>query len=45
MKPRRTGDADSLVADITLAKKILNFQPERNMVDILKTAYSWHSNG
>ena len=45
MKPRRTGDADSLVADITLAKNILNFQPERNMVDILKTAYNWHSNG
>ena len=45
MKPRRTGDADSLGADISLAKKILNFQPERNMVDILKTAYNWHSNG
>ena len=42
VNPRRSGDADSLVADITLAKNVLNYSPKYNMFDILKTAYKWH---
>ena len=42
VNPRRSGDADSLVADITLAKNVLNYRPKYNMFDILKTAYKWH---
>lgn len=41
--PRRSGDADSLVADTTIAKKVLNYSPKYDIVDILKTAYEWHN--
>lgn len=40
---RRQGDADSLVADITLAEKVLNYQPKHDIMYILKTAYDWHN--
>ena len=40
--PRREGDPASLVADITLAKKILNYQPKHDIISILQTAYNWH---
>ncbi len=40
--PRREGDPDILVADITLAKKILNYQPKHDIISILQTAYNWH---
>lgn len=43
IKPRRTGDAPSLVADINLAKKVLNFSPKHDIVSILKTAYAWEN--
>lgn len=39
---RRQGDPDSLVADINLAQKVLNFKPRYDMMDILQTAYDWH---
>jgi len=40
--PRRDGDPARLVADITLAKKILNYQPKHDIMFILQTAYNWH---
>jgi len=40
--PRREGDPDVLVADISLAKKILNYQPKHDIMSILQTAYNWH---
>ena len=40
--PRRQGDPDSLVADIKLAQKVLNFKPRYDIMDILQTAYDWH---
>jgi len=39
---RRPGDPSRLVADITLAKKVLNFEPKLDIISILKTAYDWH---
>ena len=40
--PRRDGDPDSLVTDISLAKKILNYRPKHDIMTILQTAYNWH---
>jgi len=40
--PRRIGDPDMLVADITLAKKILTYTPKHDIISILQTAYNWH---
>ena len=40
---RRVGDPDSLVADITKSKTILNFSPKHNLKSILKTAYDWQT--
>jgi UDP-glucose-4-epimerase GalE len=40
--PRRDGDPESLIADSTLAKKILTFNPNFDIVDIIQTAYHWH---
>jgi len=42
VKARRQGDPDQLVADITLAQKVLNYQPKHDILSILKTAYEWH---
>lgn len=42
VKARREGDPDRLVADITLAQKVLNYQPKHDIISILKTAYEWH---
>lgn len=39
---RRPGDPDLLVADISLAKKILTYQPKHDIISIINTAYSWH---
>jgi len=39
--PRRPGDPSRLVADITLAKKVLNFEPKHDIISILKTANEW----
>ena len=41
---RRKGDPDSLVADVSLAKKVLGFDPKHNIDSILKSAYDWHKN-
>jgi UDP-glucose-4-epimerase GalE len=41
INPRRSGDSPSLIADITLAEKVLNFKPKHDIVTILKTAYEW----
>lgn len=40
LNPRR-GDPDCLVADISLAKNMLNYQPKYDIVKILETAYEW----
>jgi len=40
--PRRQGDPDCLVADITLAQKLLNYQPKHDILSIIKTAYEWN---
>lgn len=37
----RSGDPDSLVADITLAQKDLNYRPKHDILSILQTAYEW----
>ena len=42
VKARRKGDPDQLVADITLAQKVLDYQPKHDIISILKTAYEWH---
>lgn len=39
--PRRSGDADSLVADVSLAKELLQYRPKHDMISMLKTAYNW----
>jgi UDP-glucose 4-epimerase len=41
---RRKGDPDSLVADVSLVKKVLGFDPKHNIDSILKSAYDWHKN-
>lgn len=43
LNPRRSGDASSLVADITLASEVLQYQPKHDIVSIIKTAYDWHN--
>lgn len=45
MEPRRAGDPAVLVADATLAKQELNWQPEfADLNDIVKTAWDWEVN-
>ena len=39
--PRREGDPNFLVADISLAKELLNYEPKHNIESIIKTAYAW----
>lgn len=43
VQPRRAGDADSLIADISLAKEVLNYQPKYDIMAILETAYDWQT--
>ena len=38
----RNGDPAILVADSSLAKTVLKFEPKHDIVSILKTAYEWH---
>lgn len=38
---KRAGDPDKLVADITLAKKLLKFIPKHDILSIIKSAYEW----
>lgn len=39
--PRRPGDPPYLVSNISLAEKVLNYQPKHDILSILKTAYEW----
>jgi UDP-glucose 4-epimerase len=39
---RRSGDPDCLVADISRARKLLNYSPKHNLKSIIETAYEWH---
>jgi UDP-arabinose 4-epimerase len=42
--PRRAGDPPSLIADSSLAKKMLEFRPRwSNLQTIVDTAWRWHS--
>lgn len=40
--PRRIGDPASLVADISKAKKVLNWEPHYNIEEILQSAILWN---
>ena len=45
MEPRRAGDPAVLVADATLARQELNWQPKfADLKDIVKTAWDWEIN-
>jgi len=45
IEPRRAGDPAVLVADATLAKEELNWQPKfADLNDIVKTAWDWEIN-
>ena len=39
---RRPGDPAMLIADSSKARKILNWNPQYNLYDIIKTAWNWH---
>jgi len=39
--PRREGDPSRLVADITLAKELLNYEPQHKIDSIIKSAHEW----
>lgn len=41
--PPRQGDAASLVADISLAQKVLGWTPKRSFLDIISSAASWET--
>lgn len=42
--PRRPGDPDSLIADISRAKQILQYNPvNSDLENIIETAWNWHS--
>ena len=41
---RRAGDPAILVADNTKAKKVLGWQPQFGLEDIMRTAWNWHRN-
>jgi len=42
VKPRRAGDPDSLIADISFAKSLLKYRPKHDILSIIKTAYEWN---
>jgi len=42
---KRKGDPSSLVADISKARKILNYRPDYGIIEIIRTAFNWHKNG
>ncbi|NMB80461.1 MAG: UDP-glucose 4-epimerase GalE [Ignavibacteria bacterium] len=42
--PRRPGDPDVLVADFNKAKKLLNWEPDFSIEEIISTAWNWHKN-
>jgi UDP-glucose 4-epimerase len=42
--PRREGDSPALVADNTLARRMIGWSPRHDLRSIIETAYDWHSN-
>ncbi|MBI1273744.1 MAG: UDP-glucose 4-epimerase GalE [Alphaproteobacteria bacterium] len=40
--PRREGDPPQLVADAALARRLLGWQPERGLTEIVQSALAWH---
>jgi UDP-glucose 4-epimerase len=42
--PRREGDSPALVADNTLAKRVIDWSPRRDLYSIIETACNWHLN-
>ena len=42
--PRRQGDPPILVADISLAEKVLHYRPKHDIMSIIATASEWHKN-
>jgi UDP-glucose 4-epimerase len=44
--PRRPGDPDQLIADATLAKQVLNWEPQYSTLSqIVDSAYKWYTRG
>jgi UDP-glucose 4-epimerase len=43
-KDRRSGDAPSLVASNKKAEEILKWVPEKNLHDIIQSAWQWQEN-
>jgi len=43
IKPRRSGDADRLAANINKAQSLLGYKPKHDLKSIIKTAYDWHN--
>jgi len=41
--PRRKGDPDRLVANVKYASELLNFKCKYDIMDIIRTAYNWHT--
>lgn len=41
IKAAREGDPDILVADISKAKRLLNFKPKHDIASIVQSAYGW----
>ena len=41
---RRNGDVSELVADISVAKSLLNFFPSRSIQDMCKDGWKWYLN-
>jgi UDP-glucose 4-epimerase len=41
--PRREGDPPELVADNSLAKTKLGWQPQHTLTSIINSAWKWHS--
>ncbi len=43
VKPRRAGDPTYLVADVSAARKALNFTPvHSDLATVIRTAWAWH---
>jgi UDP-glucose-4-epimerase GalE len=42
--PRRQGDPPILIADISLAEKVLRYRPKHDIMSIIATASEWHKN-
>jgi UDP-glucose 4-epimerase len=42
--PRREGDSPALVADNTLAQRIIGWSPQHDLRSIIETAWNWHVN-